>query len=159
MEKIKKLRIIKNITGAIFVLSLILSIALPMWFELYIEPKYITLLVFYHIVVFVYWAFALSKFQDELIKIEEKQTTYKRYEQVLGEGYTIAISNAVEYLRKELIYVTDNDNPHVQGSKIESLDEFLTNFTNEMQKKVPTVEYVQQHPIVAVMPPVVYNYL
>lgn len=48
------------------------------------------------------------------------------------EQKQIDIEKAVKYLYANLIYVPEEDNPHVEGSRIENLDMFISDFKKNM---------------------------
>lgn len=49
------------------------------------------------------------------------------------EQRRVDIEKACEWLGKRLMYVQEDDNPHVEGTKIESLKEFLCDFRKAME--------------------------
>lgn len=52
------------------------------------------------------------------------------------KGYNAAICDAIEYLKNEFIDVSENDNPHIESSKILNLEEFVWDFKRKLKKNI-----------------------
>lgn len=60
------------------------------------------------------------------------EATDMKFTTAYSKGWDDAVEKAVKYLYTNLIYVPEEDNPHVEGSKIENLDMFISDFKKNM---------------------------
>ena len=71
-------------------------------------------------------------YRNILVDYWEKMKLNEDYK----KGYNAAICDAIEYLKNEFIDVPENDNPHIESSKILNLEEFVWDFKRKLKKNI-----------------------